>query len=61
MSMIKTPQNIIKISSQHTDGDYSQMVFDAGGIHHEDLVERFQNFLRGIGYAIPYEHVKEKD
>ena len=56
--MIKTPQNIIKISSQHTDGDYSQMVFNANESHYEDLVERFQNFLRGIGYAIPYE---EKD
>ena len=52
--MLKEPQNIIKISSQHIDGEYSQMVFDAGEIHHEDLVERFQNFLRGIGYNIPY-------
>ena len=58
--MIKTPQNIIKISSQHTDGDYSQMVFNANESHYEDLVERFQNFLRGIGYAIPYKH-EEKD
>ena len=53
--MLKEPQNIIKISSQTEDGNYLQMVFDAHGIGHEELVELFQNFLRGIGFGIPYE------
>mgnify|MGYP006111989077 CR=1 FL=1 len=50
--MIKSPQNIIKLSSQIQGGDYLQMVFDAKDMNHEELVERFQNFLRGIGYTI---------
>ena len=50
--MIKTPQNMIKISSQIQGGDYLQMVFDAKDMNHEELVERFQNFLRGIGHTI---------
>jgi hypothetical protein len=52
--MIKTPQNMIKISSQIQGGDYLQMVFDAKDMNHEELVERFQNFLRGIGYTIDH-------
>ena len=52
--MLKEPQNIVKISSQTEDGNYSQMVFDAEDMGHEELVELFQNFLRGIGYIIPY-------
>jgi hypothetical protein len=50
--MIKSPQNMIKLSSQIQGGDYLQMVFDAKDMNHEELVERFQNFLRGIGYTI---------
>tara|TARA_R110000796_G_scaffold57940_1_gene133592 strand:+ start:1383 stop:1583 length:201 start_codon:yes stop_codon:yes gene_type:complete len=55
--MLKTPQNIIKISSQDDEGKYFQMVFDAEDMGHEELVERFQNFLRGIGYIIPYDNL----
>jgi len=50
--MHKQPQNIIKISSQHEDGDYLQMVFDAGNMPHWFLTERFENFLQGLGYTI---------
>ena len=53
--MLKEPQNIIKISSQEEDGTYLQMVFDADELKHEEITERFQNFLRGIGYNITYD------
>jgi hypothetical protein len=49
--MIKQPQNIIKISSQHTNGDYSQMVFDASLLTQKEMEERFRNFLYSIGYT----------
>ena len=50
--MHKQPQNVIKISSRDADGDYLQMVFDAGGMDHWELTERFENFLQGLGYSI---------
>jgi hypothetical protein len=53
--MNKEPQNIIKISSQHSDGDYSQTVFDAYDLDSQDLMAKFTDFLRGIGYYIDYE------
>jgi hypothetical protein len=50
--MIKNPQNIVKISSQASDGDYLQMVFEADGMDEDELTERFKNFMRGMGYAV---------
>ena len=58
-TMLKEPQNIIKISSQMEDGNYLQMVFDAEDMGHKELIELFQNFLRGIGYVIPYKELEK--
>jgi hypothetical protein len=52
--MIKDPQNIIKISSQSTDGNYLQMVFDSEGMTHWEMSRRFQDFMRGLTYVIDY-------
>ena len=48
--MHKKPQNIIKISSQVEGGDYLQLVFDAGTMTPDEMVAKFNNFLRGVGY-----------
>jgi hypothetical protein len=50
--MIKNPQNVIRISSQSSDGDYLKMVFEADGMDEDELTEKFKNFMRGIGYAV---------
>jgi hypothetical protein len=47
--MNKEPQNILKFSSQNTNGEYLQMVFDAKNMSYEEINARFQNFLRGLG------------
>ena len=50
--MNKEPQHIIKFSSQTDDGEYLQMVFDAEAMNHEEITEKFYDFLRGLGYAL---------
>tara|TARA_R110002126_G_scaffold105791_2_gene240273 strand:- start:9717 stop:9893 length:177 start_codon:yes stop_codon:yes gene_type:complete len=47
--MIKKPQNILKFSSQNTNGEYLQMVFDAKNMSYEEINARFQKFLWGLG------------
>jgi hypothetical protein len=48
--MLKKPQNIIKFSSRSENGDYTQMVFDGAGMCQTNMMLRFENFLRGLGY-----------
>jgi hypothetical protein len=57
--MIKDPQNIVKISSQSSDGDYLQMVFDSEGMTHWEMSRRFQDFMRGLTYVIDYPESSE--
>lgn len=52
--MQKDPQNIIKLSSQNTDGEYLQMVFDSEQLTYQEVTEKFYDFLRGVGYVIEY-------
>jgi hypothetical protein len=52
--MIKDPQNIVKFSSQATDGDYLQMVFDSEGMTHWEMSRRLYSFMRGMDYVIDY-------
>ena len=50
--MNKEPQDIIKFSSRSADGHYLQMVFDGTNMSHTEMLLRFENFLRGMGYVI---------
>ncbi len=59
--MIENPQNLIKLSSQRTNGDYIQMAFDAGDEPHNVLVEKFVNFLRAMGYSIDQDEFRTED
>jgi hypothetical protein len=50
--MSNPPQNILKISSDDPNGTYLRMVFDAEGMTHAQITEKFNDFLLAMGNEV---------